>query len=310
MKALDLFCGAGGITRGFLKAKFDVTGIDNSEYVEATFAENNHAEFHNTNLMSQVIKEKCDIITGGPPCKPWASVNVSKLTRRLNHRDHRLVARFFTHIEVNKPEMFLFENVPPLQYDVILRRHIARMRKLEYSVKAGIVKYSDYGAATARRRLIVFGTKEGDAETFFRMLEERKQNPSTVKKVMWDLRNKEKGEVPDHIWPNLKTINKYKKYYRTHKYGWYILEWKKPAPSFGNVMKTYILHPRGFDGKSTRVISVREAMSIMGFDRDFKFPDDIGIGQKYQMTVDSVSPVFSQVAAEVVKAMLKGKGRK
>lgn len=309
MKVLDLFCGAGGITRGFLNANFEVTGVDNSEYVEATFAENNHAEFQNANLMSQIIREKCDIITGGPPCKPWASVNVSKETRRLNHQDHRLVARFFTHIEVNKPEMFLFENVPPLQYDVILAKHKTRMRKLGYSVKESIVRYSDYGAATARRRLIVFGIKDGNAETFFKMLENHKREASTVKRVIWDLRNKEREEVADHIWPNLTTINKYKKYYRTHKYGWYILEWKKPAPSFGNVMKTYILHPRGFDGKLTRVISVREAMSIMGFGRGFRFPDHIGIGQKYQMTVDSVSPVFSHVAALVIRDMMKGRGR-
>jgi site-specific DNA-cytosine methylase len=73
------------------------------------------------------------------------------------------------------------------------------------------------------------------------------------------------------------------------------------------VTKTYIVHPQGFKGKSTRVISVREAMSIMGFDLDFKFPENTAIRERYQMTVDSVSPVFSYVAALVMKDMLKGK---
>jgi hypothetical protein len=47
-------------------------------------------------------------------------------------------------------------------------------------------------------------------------------------------------------------------------------------------------------------------MSIMGFDRNFKFPQDTGIGQRYQMTVDSVSPVFSYVSAMVIKEIIGG----
>jgi DNA (cytosine-5)-methyltransferase 1 len=305
MKVLDLFCGAGGITRGFLKAGFEVEGVDISETVKATFEVNNHATFTSANLLRDVIKEKCDIITGGPPCKPWSSVNLTK--RRIEHRDHGLVARFFAHVQHHKPEAFLFENVPPLQNDRILRMHIAKMEKLGYSISDAIVRYSHYGASTARGRLIVFGTRSGRAETFFRLLEEQKRPASTVKDAIWDLRNKDSEEVSDHVWPNLRTIYKYKKYYESNKYGWYILNWNKPAPSFGNVMKTYILHPRGLDRPSTRVISVREAMFIMGFSEDFRFPEKIGMGTKYQMTVDSVSPVFSYIAARVIKEMLSGK---
>lgn len=54
MKVLDLFCGAGGIIRGFLKAGFEVEGVDNSEVVEATFEENNHAAFTPANLVREI----------------------------------------------------------------------------------------------------------------------------------------------------------------------------------------------------------------------------------------------------------------
>ena len=281
-------------------------GVDNSKHAEATFAENNHAEFENRDLFHDLVRHKCDIITGGPPCKPWASVNVSTEKRSVNHRDHVLVGKFFKHVEMNNPDMFLFENVPPLQNDPILYKHKKRMEKIGYSVKGSIIRYSDFGASTSRRRLIIFGTRIGNAEIFFNKLEAKKKKSLTVKDVIWDLRNKGKGEVNDHVWPNLTTINKYKKYYRTHQYGWYILEWHMPAPSFGNIMKTYILHPQGFVGGLTRVISVREAMSIMGFDRNFRFPQDTGIGQRYQMTVDSVSPVFSYVSAVVIREIMNG----
>ena len=57
----------------------------------------------------------------------------------------------------------------------------------------------------------------------------------------------QKGEIQDHDYPNFRTIEKYRKYYETGKYGWYKLEWEKPAPSFGNVTKTYILHPSSWN---------------------------------------------------------------
>jgi DNA (cytosine-5)-methyltransferase 1 len=81
----------------------------------------------------------------------------------------------------------------------------------------------------------------------------------------------EKGCYPDHVWPNLKTIDKYAENYRTNKFGWYVLNWSEPAPSFGNVMKTYILHPDSLNGKPSRVISVREALLVMGFNENTRF---------------------------------------
>jgi site-specific DNA-cytosine methylase len=80
MKVLDLFCGAGGIAHGFLKGGFNVTSVDNSEYVEATFAENNHADFQNANLMQEVIRQQCDVITGGPPHRLGENARLSFLT--------------------------------------------------------------------------------------------------------------------------------------------------------------------------------------------------------------------------------------
>jgi hypothetical protein len=69
-------------------------------------------------------------------------------------------------------------------------------------------------------------------------------------------------------------------------------------------MKTYILHPDAFNGGSTRVISVKEALLIMGFDSGFRFPQEFGLGIRYQMVVDSVSPIFSSLAAIVTKELI------
>ena len=48
-----------------------------------------------------------------------------------------------------------------------------------------------------------------------------------------------------------------------------------------------------------------EALLIMGFDDSFRFPDGLGVGLRYQMVVDAVSPTFSYVAAQVIREMLE-----
>jgi DNA (cytosine-5)-methyltransferase 1 len=195
----------------------------------------------------------------------------------------------------------MLENVLPMAKDELFTKCTERLKEHGYSVESTVIKYSNFGAATSRRRLIVLGSRKEDAKLFFQKLENYKRTPRKVKEVIWHLRTKKRNAVPDHVWSNLKTIDKYRKYYETGKFGWYILKWEEPAPSFGNVSKTYILHPNAFNGGDKRVISVKEALLIMGFDNDFHFPEGIGLKRGYQMVADAVSPVFSSVSANVIK---------
>lgn len=265
---------------------------------------NNYGKFLQADLKHELIKGEFDVIVGGPPCKPWSAVNLTRRGKR--HRDFVLLSRFFKHIQINMPHVFLLENVPLLAGEPTLERHIQKVKKLGYSVEAKIIRYSDYGASTKRHRYVMFGTKIGKSEAFFAKLTDSIQPSKTVKDAIWALRLKEKNEIPDHVWPELKTIHKYADKYKTNKFGWYILNWNEPAPSFGNVMKTYILHPDAFKGENTRVVSVKEVSLIMGFSNLFRFPEGAGLGIRYQMIVDSVSPIFSDLAARAIFEELDG----
>ncbi len=305
MEVLDLFCGAGGLARGFEKAGFHVTGVDFSRDVEKTFELNSRGEFIRADLSRELIYGKFDLIVGGPPCRPWSTVNITK--RGKTHADYHLISRFFLHVIHHLPRVFMLENVPALAKDNNFNRYVGRVRKLGYSIVHRVISYGDFGAPTRRRRLIVFGTRAGCKVNFFEMLEKYRSPPRTVRDAIWWLRDKERGVVPDHVWPELRTIRRYRGYYMTGKFGWYVLRWDEPAPSFGNIMKTYILHPDSFNGSgiTARVISVKEALLIMGFDQEFRFPADIGVSSKYQMVADAVSPVFSYVAAQAIKNVIK-----
>lgn len=302
LRVLDIFCGAGGLADGFQKAGFQVEGADISDHAGKTFELNGTGSFVRVDLSRNLVDGNYGIVIGGPPCKPWSSVNIRK--RGKNHRDYHLLSRYFEHIKHHLPKIFLLENVPPLANDQAYVKGIKELMKLKYSIMSSVVTYSDYGAPIRRHRFITFGIKDGDPSLFFDKLSEYKKPAKNVKDVIWELRDADQNEAMDHVWPKLKTIRKYQKYYETGKFGWYVLKWDEPAPSFGNVMKTYILHPDAFDGHEERVISVREALLIMGFDRSFQFPSGIGLGWRYQMVVDAVSPVFSNVAAKVTKEIL------
>lgn len=305
---LDLFCGAGGLAYGFSRQGFAVRGIDRLPIVKDIFQRNSLGEVEVRDLHWKTENGGADIVVGGPPCRPWSTLN---LTRRTNeHANYRLMARFMSHVIQNRPKMFLMENVPAAlsHADKLVERLSAPLVRKGYATQSGTVKYSQYGASTSRSRFILFGTRTGDPSSFFEELEKhRKRLPGTVRGAIWDLRHAEPGSVPDHQWPILNTIEKYRERYRTGQYGWYRLDWDRPAPSFGNVMKTYTLHPsswRGNPPSEPRVISVREALSLMGFPSSYSFPPEMGMGLRYQMVVDSVSPVFSLAAAKTVDNLL------
>jgi DNA (cytosine-5)-methyltransferase 1 len=298
--ALDLFCGAGGLASGFAQSGFKVTGVDNLEVVPEIFKLNGLGLARQVNLHSQTVNGGYDLVVGGPPCRPWSVVNVVR--RGNEHRSYRLLSRFATHVLVNHPKAFLMENVPPARPDV--ERVASRLRDEGYDLALKVVQYSDYGAPTSRRRLILFGSRRSDAQGFFEELDRHRRPAKTVRDAIGYLADAGWGSAPDHVYPNFQTIENYMDYYETGKYGWYRLSWEKPAPSFGNVVKTYTLHPSSWEAAPPRVISIREALCLMGFDQSFAFPEGMGMGRRYQMVADTVSPVFAHAAAKAVDQVL------
>ncbi len=343
---VDLFCGMGGLSYGFkLLGVFKIKGVDINHYATLSYRFNNIGETHTWDIRSKFPRKYLPlIVVGGPPCKPWSAVNVR--LRRRSHPDYSLISKFFEYIRwINlrskgkKPAVVVLENVPPLRRDPILQKELEKMQKIGFSHSARVISYYDFGAASGRRRLFVVLVNENlvqlsghGAEIIFGILEEfrnRVKRRRVVRDVISDLENVERNSIPDHEWPILKTIRRYINLYRTNKYGWYVLRWDQPAKSFGNIMKTYILHPSAWDWihnghsserfNSVRVISVREAMRIMGFGDSFTkdkelqelsyiFPKSVPMSHKYQMVADAVSPIFSKYLAEAILKFLQEHG--
>ena len=153
LTALDLFCGAGGLSLGFWARGFDVLGIDSSEHAVRTYSRN-LGDARCATLNHNTALPSADVVLAGPPCQPW-----SRAGKRLGKRDKRdglhVVARA---VERVRPKVALIENVPDLARSSErgpLDDFKAELSRLGYTVAEHVLNAADYGVPQNRRRLFV-----------------------------------------------------------------------------------------------------------------------------------------------------------
>jgi DNA (cytosine-5)-methyltransferase 1 len=169
LRAIDLFCGAGGLTEGFRAAGYDVGfALDRDEDSCETFRANHpgtHVECASIiDFSPEKIEElaggRVDVVLGGPSCQSFSTHG--RRTRWVGEGDERndLWEHMFKVVRHLKPKAFLLENVPGMVYfkdgsfgDKILQRFTAE----GYTVRKEILLAADWGVPQRRRRLFIVG---------------------------------------------------------------------------------------------------------------------------------------------------------
>ncbi len=179
-KIIDLFCGAGGMSEGFVNAGFAVVvALDHEKYACQTFAANIPSRVICTDISQ--IKDPAmivdgleytsiDVIVGGPPCQGFSSVGRARILSLEDEKQQVLLARnelyqqYFRFVEQFRPAFFVMENVPTLirfgggEYLKGIQQECDR---LGYSWDYRVVDAADYGVPQIRRRLFIVGSKVG-----------------------------------------------------------------------------------------------------------------------------------------------------
>lgn len=286
------------------------------------------------------ISKDIDVIIGGIPCKPFSPANRSKKCGE-KHEAYELYKEFVKFVKSIRPKMFVIENVPRFlnaegyidNNENSQKKKIIEIMKAEldqYYITYSKLDFSKYGLPQKRERVIIIGSLNKEV-----ILNLEEQDSITVKEAIYDLPKSCGGNmeynfltryqcerlglkrelknhltrsnnedvkkrfkhipqggnwrnVPDELWKTLK-----KKFSNNHRR----LCEDKPSITIEHCANNYILHP-----EYHRVISVREAARLQGFDDDFIFCDCLN--EQYQLVGDALSPIISKQIAEFIKPNL------
>jgi DNA (cytosine-5)-methyltransferase 1 len=147
----------GGLSYGFAEYGFSVTGVDMSEEAGLPYSFNRIGQFVKMDLTKPRLRGEHEIIVGGPPCEPWSCLN---LTRSIeNHPLYGCLNFFFMEIIKLRPLIFVTENVPAIKNDSLLTENLESIQDC-YDTTTSVIRYSNYGAAFARRRFFTVGIEE------------------------------------------------------------------------------------------------------------------------------------------------------
>ena len=173
---VDLFCGAGGLSRGFLDAGFNVVlGVDFDDAALKTF-ENNHGNakamkldlFNHDNInyiLEYLAKEKIkvDVLVGGPPCQGFSLAG----KREADDKRNLLYSAMVKTAEMIKPKIIVLENVPGMLtlYGGIGKKRIFKdFSNLGYKMSVKVLFAPEYGVPQIRKRAIFVGILNGKSD--------------------------------------------------------------------------------------------------------------------------------------------------
>lgn len=166
---IDLFCGCGGLSQGFIDAGYKVTlGIDKWKDAIETF---NYNHKNSKGIVADLLDlepdvvskneniKEVDVIVGGPPCQGFSIAG----KRIVDDERNQLYKTFVNFVDYFNPKAFLMENVPNIMSigkGAIKEQILKDFENLGYNVSYKILLASDYGVPQNRKRAFFVGLKE------------------------------------------------------------------------------------------------------------------------------------------------------
>jgi DNA (cytosine-5)-methyltransferase 1 len=313
--AIDLFCGCGGVTRGFSDAGIRVAvGIDFDENCKATYERNNKSSkfilddvtnLSARDLLKHVARFKPGdklLLSACAPCQPFSQQNRNK---RVDSERRVLtqVARLVRELE---PDFVFLENVYGLKnvpgYSAF-RRLLNTLSDLGYKTESDMVDARDFGVPQSRKRFVLTAVRDGDsvwpaaahgpglkpyltvrqAIQKFPPLSHGEKHPTLSNHIVAALSelNLRRIKATPHDggsrsqWPDDLKLTCHSEH-DGHPDVYGRLRWDAPAPTL-TTKCTSLSNGRYGHPEQDRAISAKEAAAIQGFKRGYVFVASIDV---------------------------------
>lgn len=340
VKAIDLFCGIGGLSHGLIKEKIPViAGYDIDSSCKFAYEKNNKAKFIDKDV-SLVTKEEINelygdadikILVGCAPCQPFSTY--TNKNKRFKDEKWMLLYKFAEIIEKVNPDIISMENVPQVINYQVYKDFVSKLVDMGYSVDDHKVFCPDYGIPQNRTRLVLLASKLGDIKLINKTHTKNKYR--TVEQTIGKLPPIADGEAckkdPLHISRKLSEKNKQriqaskqggswrdwdkelilkchqKESGKTYSSVYGRMSWDKPSPT----MTTQCIglgNGRFGHPEQDRAISLREAALFQTFPKSYKFIDNkkqpLKIGEIARQIGNAVPVKLGQVVAKSINKHL------
>ncbi len=157
LTVVDLFCGAGGLTLGFIDAGYDVLcAVDNDQAAVETYKVNIGPHIVAANLIEDIHLPKATVVVGGPPCQGFSSAGL----RKSGDQRNTLVSRFAHIVAQLRPTAFVFENVEGFvtgENGLHVLDLLTPLVSAGYRIHLRKVNAANYGLPQHRKRIIAIG---------------------------------------------------------------------------------------------------------------------------------------------------------
>ncbi len=294
MKVISLFCGAGGMDLGFIKAEHNIVWANDFDQDSC----DSYEKFFNHKPLCAPIEEvpsneipEGDVVIGGFPCQGFS---VANKYRHVGDERNKLYLQLLRVINDKNPKYFVAENVTGLcslgGYDSPIDRMYKKGRVLKtilselskaglkgYNVRYKILTASDFGVPQNRRRVLILGTRKDIKEPLVHpkpIL--KKEERKTVRSAIGDLPEPKMKWLPGNN-PQKDSNGLLNHYGTKHKVkingqmGNRATKWDQPSPTItgrggGTGGPVIIPHPN-----LNRRMSVREYARLQSFPDEFVF---------------------------------------
>lgn len=298
MKAVDLFCGCGGLSLGFIKAGIDVVAaFDNWDDALQVYRSNfKHpaikCDLSDVNSAVDAISPFApEMIIGGPPCQDFSSAG----KRDENNGRGDLTINYAQIIARIRPTWFVMENVSRIMQTQKLVEAQKIFKEAGYGLTFTVLNAALCGVPQKRKRFVMIG-KLGEVDGF-------------ISKELEENQAKKELSLAEFFGDKLEI-----KYYYRHPRSYVrrgIFSVDEPSPTIRGVNRPmpngYKLHPndpvKSLEG--IRPLSTLERSLVQTFPEDFCFT---GSKTNQEQMIGNAVPV--NLGAYVAKVILAKAGEK